>query len=127
MRDAEIQTHLQNFVSNLPSEIADSFGSIIGVTGRITGLVFRLFTLAILIVYFMLSYPTARVAMVTRAPVQDRDRLGRVVDTITTRIGGYVSGTFVLAGLATLVAALVLVVLDVSSWFPLAIWAGLGR
>ena len=124
-RHAEIKRHLQDFVSNLPSEIADSVGSIVGVTGRITGLVFRLFTLGVLTVYFTLSFPAARRMVLARAPVEDRDRLDRVVSTTTTRIGGYVSGTFVLAGLAMLAAALVLTVMGVQFWLPLAIWAGL--
>lgn len=124
-RHAEIQRHLQEFVSNLPSEIADSVGSIVGVTGRITGLVFRLFTLGVLTVYFTLSFPAARRMVLARAPVEDRNRLDRVVSTTTTRIGGYVSGTFVLAGLAMLAAALVLTVMGVQFWLPLAIWAGL--
>jgi predicted PurR-regulated permease PerM len=125
VRDADVRTHLQNFVSNLPSEIADSFGSIIGVTGRITGLVFRVLTLAVLAVYFMLGFPGARRTLVARAPVRDRDRLDRVVSTVAARIGGFVSGTFVLSALTMLVAALTLVFLGVQFWFPLAIWAGL--
>ena len=123
--DADVKTHLQDFVSNLPSQIANSFGSILGVTSKVTGLLFRVFTVAILTVYFMLSYPAARRAMLARAPVDDGPRLDRVVSTIATRIGGYVSGTFVLAGLSALAAALVLIVMGVKFWFPLAAWAGL--
>jgi predicted PurR-regulated permease PerM len=123
--DADVKTHLENFVSGLPSQIANSFGSILGVTSKITGLLFRLFTVAILTVYFMLSYPRARRAMMARAPVDDGPRLDRVVSTVARRIGGYVSGTFVLAGLSALAAALVLIVMGVKFWFPLAAWAGL--
>ncbi len=123
--DADVKTHLEDFVSNLPSQIANSVGSILGVTSKITGLLFRLFTVVILMIYFMLSYPAARRAMLARAPVEDGPRLDRVVSTITTRIGGYVSGTFVLAGLSALAAALVLIVMGVKFWFPLAAWAGL--
>jgi predicted PurR-regulated permease PerM len=122
---ADIQTHLEDFVKGLPSQIANSFGSILGVTGKVTELVFRVLTVAILNIYFMLSYPTARDLIVARAPVEDRPRLERVVTTVTARIGGYVSGTFVLAGLASLAAALILIVMGVKFWFPLAIWAGL--
>jgi predicted PurR-regulated permease PerM len=123
--DADVKSHLEDFVSNLPSQIANSLGSILGVTSKITGLLFRLFTVVILMIYFMLSYPNARRAMLARAPVDDGPRLDRVVNTITTRIGGYVSGTFVLAGLSAIAAALVLIVMGVSFWFPLAAWAGL--
>lgn len=123
--DADVKTHLQDFVANLPSQMANSVGSILGVTSKITGMLFRLFTVAILTVYFMLSYPSARQAMLARAPVGDQPRLDRVISTIATRIGGYVSGTFVLAGLSAATAALALIVMGVDFWFPLAAWAGL--
>jgi predicted PurR-regulated permease PerM len=125
VNDADIKTHLQDFVANLPSQMANSLGSILGVTSKITGMLFRLFTVAILTVYFMLSYPAARKAMLARAPADEQPRLDGVVNTVTTRIGGYVSGTFVMAGLSALAAAIVLIVMDVSFWFPLAAWAGL--
>jgi predicted PurR-regulated permease PerM len=122
VRNANIQQNLQDFVSKVPSTIASSFGSIIGVTTAITGLLFRLFTIAILTVYFMLTYPSMRRSIAVHAPVKDRDRLERVIDTSTRRIGGYVSGSFILAGLSSLAAAIVLIALGVQFWFPLAIW-----
>lgn len=125
VRNANIQQNLQDFVAEAPSKIASSFGSIIGVTTAITGLLFRLFTIAILTVYFMLTYPSMRRAVAVHTPVKDRDRLERVIDTSTRRIGGYVSGSFILAGLSSLAAAIVLIALGVRFWFPLAIWAGL--
>jgi predicted PurR-regulated permease PerM len=125
MRNANVQQNLQDFVAQVPSKIASSFGSIVGVTTAITGLLFRLFTIAILTVYFMLTYPSMRRAVAVHTPVKDRTRLERVIDTSTRRIGGYVSGSFILAGLSSLAAAIVLIALGVQFWFPLAIWAGL--
>ena len=124
VRNADVKGHLQDLVAKAPSQLADSFGSILGVTGRITGMLFRLFTVAILTVYFMLSFPAARRAAISRAPVNDRARLDGVVSTIALRIGGYVSGSFVLAGLSALVAAIALIAIGVDFWFPLAAWAG---
>ena len=124
VRNADVKGHLQKVVSELPSTVASSFGSILGVTSRVTGLLFRLLTIVILSIYFVLSYPSARRTLAARAPVADRARLTRVVDTITHRIGGYVSGSFINAGLSALVAAIALIALGVDFWFPLAAWAG---
>ena len=59
-----------------------------------------------------------------RAPANEQERLERVVTTITARIGGYVSGSFIQAGLSAAVTAVALVALGVGFWFPLAAWAG---
>ena len=124
VRNADVKTHLQDIVADAPSRVARSFGSILGVTSRITSMLFRLLTGAILTIDFVLSYPAARRTLVRRAPVSDQVRLERVVTTITARIGGYVSGSFIQAGLSALVTAVALIALGVGFWFPLAAWAG---
>jgi predicted PurR-regulated permease PerM len=124
VRNADVKTHLQDIIADAPSRVASSFGSILGVTSRITGMLFRLLTVAILTIYFVLSYPAARRTLVHRAPANEQARLERVVTTITARIGGYVSGSFIQAGLSAAVTAVALIALGVGFWFPLAAWAG---
>ncbi|HEY7659293.1 MAG TPA: AI-2E family transporter [Actinomycetota bacterium] len=125
VRDTDVRGHLQNVIANAPSTIADSFGSVLGVTSRVTSLLFRLLTLGILTIYFMLGYPGARRAIAARTPELQRERSERVIETVTHRIGGYVSGKFILGALSAIVIAIVLVALGVQFWFPLAAWAGL--
>ena len=123
--NADLQRHFQDVVENAPSDVANSFGSVVGVTSRITGLVFRLLTIGVLTVYFMLTYPAARRVVVSRVRERERERLDRFFGTVTRRIGGYVSGKFVLSGLSAIVAGIVLVLLGVQLWLPLAVWAGI--
>jgi predicted PurR-regulated permease PerM len=126
----DIAQRLREFIADLPARISESFGTIVGVAGRVTSAIFNIATVAILAIYFLLSLPRMRqTAAVAFAPAA-RERAEAVMDQAILRIGGYVSGiltTASIAGVSALVffAILNLVGLDMPFAFPLAIWAAL--
>jgi predicted PurR-regulated permease PerM len=129
-REQDFAERLQGFVADLPSRISESFGTIVGVAGRVTSAIFNIVTVAILAIYFLLSLPRMRqTAAVAFAP-STRERAETVMDLAISRIGGYVAGiltTASIAGVSALVffGILNLVGLDMPFAFPLAIWAAL--
>jgi predicted PurR-regulated permease PerM len=130
-RDTDVAARLQDFVADLPSKITSSFGTIVGVAGRVTSAIFNLVTVAILTVYFMLSLPRMRrTAGIVFPEGEARERGEAVMDQAISRIGGYVAGnlvTSVICGVSALVVFGILGVFGLGIPFavPLAMWAGI--
>jgi predicted PurR-regulated permease PerM len=130
-RDTNLADRLKDFVAHLPSKITSSFGTVLGVAGRVTSAIFNLVTVAILTVYFMLSLPRMRRTASLAFPKGEPRELGEVVmDQSISRIGGYVAGnlvTSVICGVSALVVFMVLGLFGVGIpfAFPLAMWAGI--
>jgi predicted PurR-regulated permease PerM len=129
-REQDIADRLQAFIADLPARISESFGTILGVAGRVGSAIFSVVTVGILTVYFMLSLPRMRRTAALVFDPSARERALIVMDQAVTRIGGYVAGiltTATIAGLSALFffAILNLVGLRMPFAFPLAIWAAL--
>jgi predicted PurR-regulated permease PerM len=130
-QDTDLADRLKDFVAHLPSKITSSFGTVLGVAGRVTSAIFNLVTVAILTVYFMLSLPRMRRTASLAFPKGEPRELGEVVmDQSISRIGGYVAGnlvTSVICGVSALFVFMVLSLLGVGIpfAFPLAMWAGI--
>ena len=129
-RDSDAADRLQAFVADLPSKITASFGTIVGVAGRVGSAIFNAVTVAILMIYFMLSLPRMRRTASLAFPTASRSRGEAIMDESITRIGGYVAGnllTSLICAVSALVVFVILNVLNVGIPFalPLAIWAGL--
>jgi predicted PurR-regulated permease PerM len=130
-RDTDLAEKLEKFVADLPSKITSSFGTVVGVAGRVTSAIFNLVTVAILTVYFMLSLPRMRRTASLAFPEGEPRELGEVImDQSVSRIGGYVAGnlvTSVICGVTALVVFTILGVfgIGVPFAFPLAMWAGI--
>jgi predicted PurR-regulated permease PerM len=126
----DVADRLQKFVADLPNKITSSFGTIVGVAGRVGSALFNVLTVAILTIYFMSSLPRLRRgAAIVFAPGM-RDRAEDVVDQAISRIGGYVAGILTTASIAGLSALLFFTILGVfgpgiSFAVPLAVWAAL--
>jgi predicted PurR-regulated permease PerM len=129
VRDNDVADRLQKFVEDLPRTVTRSFGTIVGVAGRVGSVIFNLVTVAILTIYFMLALPRMRrTAAIWFAP-QSRDRAEDVMDQAISRIGGYVAGiltTASIAGSSALLFFTILGVLGVGIPFavPLAVFSG---
>jgi predicted PurR-regulated permease PerM len=117
-------------VKDLPAKITNSFGTIVGVAGKVGSVIFNIVTVAILTIYFMLSLPRMRrTAAIAFAP-GTRERAEDVMDQAISRIGGYVAGiltTASIAGTSALVffTILGLIGLGVPFAVPLAVFSGL--
>jgi predicted PurR-regulated permease PerM len=130
VRENDVAEKLQKFVKDLPGKITNSFGTIVGVAGKVGSVIFNIVTVAILTIYFMLSLPRMRrTAAIAFAP-GTRDRAEDVMDQAISRIGGYVAGiltTASIAGTSALVFFTILGLLGPGIPFavPLAVCSGL--
>jgi predicted PurR-regulated permease PerM len=129
-RETNVAEKLKDFVADLPKKITSSFGTIVGVAGKVTSAIFNLITVAILTIYFMLSLPRMRKSATLVFPKDSRERGEIVLDRSIDRIGGYVAGnltTSLICGFAALIFFLVLGIVQVGIPYavPLAIWAGI--
>ena len=130
-QENDVAEKLQRFVKKLPETITGSFGTIVGVAGKVGSVIFNVVTVAILTIYFMLSLPRMRrTAAIWFAP-SHRDRAEEVMDQAISRIGGYVSGiltTASIAGASALLFFTILGLFNVGIPFavPLAVGAYIG-
>jgi predicted PurR-regulated permease PerM len=121
----KVQQEIQAFIDKVPSLISASFGSILGVTGKIAGALFNVFTLAILTIYFMLELPKMRSGAALLFARDRRLQAERIMDRSIQRIGGYVSSMVVLSVITAVVTGGFLELIGVPYAVPLALWAGI--
>jgi predicted PurR-regulated permease PerM len=129
-QENDVADKLQKFVKKLPEKITGSFGTIVGVAGKVGSAIFNIVTVAILTIYFMLSLPRMRrTAAIWFAPGM-RDRAEDVMDQAISRIGAYVAGILTTASIAgtcalTFFTILGLIGLGIPFAVPLAVFSGL--
>ena len=129
VRENDVADRLQKFVEELPEKITNSFGTIVGVAGKVGGFIFNAVTVAILTIYFMLALPRMRRTAAIWFVPEARDRAEDVMDQAISRIGGYVAGiltTASIAGGSALLFFTILRLFDVRIPFavPLAVFSG---
>jgi predicted PurR-regulated permease PerM len=89
----------------------NALGGVLGVAKGIFNAFFTTFTVLILTMYFLGSYPNLKRSAYRLIPRSRRPRVGLLADEILARVGGYVLGniaTSAIAGLAALVFLLAL-------------------
>ena len=103
--------------SKLTSSVQDgklvisTFGGVLGVGKSILSGLFSLVTVFILTLYFLAALPRITGVAYALVPKSRRERFTKISDEILNRIGGYVGGQLIvagIAGLATFIAALIL-------------------
>jgi predicted PurR-regulated permease PerM len=129
-QENDVAARLQTFVEDLPQTITTSFGTIVGVAGKVGSAIFSILTVAILTIYFMASLPRMRRTAAIAFEPRMRERAQSVVDQAIDRIGGYVAGILTTASIAGASALLFfsilgLVGVGIPFAFPLAVWAAL--
>jgi predicted PurR-regulated permease PerM len=130
VRENNVAERLKAFVKDLPEKITNSFGTIVGVAGKVGSVIFNIVTVAILTIYFMLSLPRIRrTAAIWFAP-GTRDRAEDVMDQAISRIGGYVSGILTTASIAGASALIFFTMLGLLGFgipfaVPLAVFSGI--
>jgi predicted PurR-regulated permease PerM len=124
-RDNDVAQSVQAFVADLPARIVRSFSTILGVAGKVTSVLFNLTTVAILMVYFMISLPSMENTFALIVAPERRERAKRITDQAVAKIGGYVSGILTTALFCTLITLVALVLFGVPYAVPLAMWAGI--
>lgn len=80
-----------------PALAQRAFGGILGVGKVVAGALFNTFTILILTLYFLASLPSVKRAAYSLVPRTRRTRVSILGDQVLTRVGGYVSGQFIVA------------------------------
>ena len=125
VRTQNVTQNVRNFVADLPATISQSFTTILGIAGRVTGTLFNAVTVAILTIYFSVSLPQLRRTWALLFAPERRQRAELVIEESVRRIGGYVSGNLVTSIICGVVSTIALLALGVQFAVPLGLWAGL--
>jgi len=123
-QDYDITQKLQEEAAKLPARAGDAAGILSDVGFGIVNSVFTLVTILVLTAFILGSAPRWRAGGMALLPGDRRDRIGRVLDRISSAIAGYVAGALAIAVIAGTLTFVVLTVLDVAFAGPLAVFAG---
>jgi predicted PurR-regulated permease PerM len=88
-----------NYIQD-PALAQRAFGGILGVGKVVANALFSAFTILILTLYFLASLPTVKHAAYSLVPASRRTRVSILGDEVLSRVGGYVSGQFLVAACA---------------------------
>jgi predicted PurR-regulated permease PerM len=80
-----------------PALAQKAFGGVLGVGKVVANALFSAFTVLILTLYFLASLPTVKKAAYSLVPASRRPRVSILGDEVLGRVGGYVSGQFLVA------------------------------
>ena len=113
-REHAVVQRLKDFVADLPSRVVSSFSQILGVAGKVTSAVFNFTTVAILMLYLLLSLPSLKKTSAMMVSKDWQERTTQVADQAVAKIGGFVSGNI----LTALICAFVTLIALASSECP---------
>jgi len=114
----------QAFLQGLPGRLGSSFGTVLGIAGRVGTAVLGVATVFVLTGYFMVALPRLRERAMVLVRPDVRERAEPVIELALVRIGGYVTGNFITSGICALAVMIGLIALRVPFAIPLGIWAG---
>jgi predicted PurR-regulated permease PerM len=83
-----------------PALAQRAFGGVLGVGKVVANALFSAFTILILTLYFLASLPSVKRAAYSLVPSTRRQRVAILGDEVLGRVGGYVSGQFLVAACA---------------------------
>lgn len=112
-------------INDLPSIAASSFGSALGVVRSIGNTFFKVVTVAILAIYFMLDLPKLIHGAAKLVPKSKRERTEKLADAVFRRISGYMLGQLTVSLVAGVTSTIVLTILRVPYSLPLGIWVAI--
>jgi predicted PurR-regulated permease PerM len=119
------EEQIQRNIASIPERIARSFGTVLGLTGKVGGFIFNIFTVAVLTVFFMVSLPGLRHSVALLFPPARRRDAEQIIETSVAKIGGYVSGNIITSVICAMLAGIALLIMGVPYAVPLALWAGI--
>ena len=82
--------------------VISAFGGVIGVGKAVLSGAISAFTVLILTLYFLASFPTVTSVAYRFVPASRRDRVSKISDAIILRIGGFVGGQATVAFIASI-------------------------
>jgi predicted PurR-regulated permease PerM len=97
LADLDQEYDLAGQISGAGGEIA---GTLLGLIGSFTSLVFNSLTVLILTIYFTINLPKMRHGVALMLGREDRAEFHEIYDESVRRVGGYVLGNFLVSGIA---------------------------
>jgi len=119
-RDYQVVTRAKEYVES-GSLQGRAFGGIVGVGRYVLGAVFSALTVLILTLYFLASLPSIKRQAYRLVPASRRERVALLGDEVLARVGGYVSGAFIIAFCAGASTLLFLFAIDLRYALTLAL------
>ena len=101
------------------------FGGLVGVGRIVLNAVFGAFSVLIMTLYFLASLPSMKRQAYRLVPATRRERVQLLTDVILDRIGGFVSGAFTVAFIATVSSYILLNIISMPFALALAVLVGL--
>jgi predicted PurR-regulated permease PerM len=120
-----LSTKLKEITDRLPSLASQSLGKVLGITASVASVIFNLLTIAILTIYFLMSFPQSERAIEATFRGEHRARNKMVFEESVQRIGGYVSGNIATSIIAGVAAYVFLRILGIPFAAALGMWVGI--
>ena len=123
--DYDITTKLQKEAGKLPSRLGGAAGTLRDIGLGIVNSLFALLTILVMTAFILGSGRRWTDQFIGSRPPEQRERLRRSLDNISSAVSGYVAGALTIAFIAGTATFIVLSILGVPFAGPLAVMAGL--
>jgi predicted PurR-regulated permease PerM len=121
----DIPNKLRDATKNAPTIIGGSVATLIGVAGSVIGSVFKMVTVLVLTIYFVLSLAKIREGALRLIPRSKRERATVLLDPMLEKVGGYVAGNLAISLIAGILAFAFLALAHVPFPVALALWVAI--
>jgi predicted PurR-regulated permease PerM len=121
----DIPDKLRAATENAPTLIGGSLGTLIGVAGSVIGSIFKMLTVLVLTIYFVMSLQQIREGTLKLIPRTKRERAKVLLDPMLEKVGGYVAGNLAISLIAGLLAFIFLALAHVPFPVALALWVAI--
>lgn len=121
----DIPDKLRAATKNAPTLIGGSLATLIGVAGSVIGSVFKVVTVLVLTIYFVMSLQRIREGTLRLIPRTRRERARVLLDPMLEKVGGYVAGNLAISLIAGALAFIFLALAHVPFPVALALWVAI--
>lgn len=121
----DIPDKLRAATKNAPTIIGGSLATLLGVAGSVIGSLFKILTVLVLTIYFVMSLSRIREGTLRLIPRTKRERATQLLDPMLEKVGGYVAGNLAISLIAGLLAFIFLALAHVPFPVALALWVAI--
>jgi predicted PurR-regulated permease PerM len=123
--DYDVTTKLKEEAAKLPNRLGGAAGTLRDIGLGIVNSLFALLTILVMTAFLLGSGRRWTDQIIRSRPPEQRERLRRSLDNISSAVSGYVAGALAIAFIAGTATFIVLTILGVPFAGPLAVMAGL--
>jgi predicted PurR-regulated permease PerM len=121
----DIPDKLRAATKNAPTIIGGSLATLLGVAGSVIGTLFKIVTVFVLTIYFVMSLARIREGTLRLIPRTKRERAMLLLDPMLEKVGGYVAGNLAISLIAGALAFVFLALAHVPFPVALALWVAI--